>query len=40
MLFAKFLVSSLKVIDMVGFMSFFARFTRTTIKIPLKTAED
>ena len=31
----KFLVSSLKVIDTVGFLSFFQSFTRTTIKIPL-----
>ena len=32
---AKFLVSSIKVIDTVGFLSFFKSFTRTTIKIPL-----
>ena len=33
---AKFLVSSVKVIDTVGFLSFFKSFTRTTIKTPLK----
>ena len=33
---AKFLVISIKVIDKVGFLSFFLSFTRTTIKIPLK----
>ena len=32
---AKFLISSVKVIDTVGFLSFFKSFTRTTIKIPL-----
>ena len=32
---AKFLVSSIKVIDTMGFLSFFKIFTRTTIKIPL-----
>ena len=32
---AKFLVSCLKVVDTVGFLSFFESFTQTTIKIPL-----
>ena len=32
---AKFLVSSVKIIDTVEFLSFFKSFTRTTIKIPL-----
>ena len=36
---AKFLVSSIKVIDTVGFLSFFKSFTRTTIKVPLKFQE-
>ena len=33
---AKFLVSRIKYIDTVGFLSFFSSFTQTTIKIPLK----
>ena len=33
---ARFLVSSVKDIHTVGFLSFFSSFTRTTIKIPLK----
>ena len=37
---AKFLVSSVKIIDTVGFLSFFKSFTRTTIKIPLKSLSD
>ena len=35
---AKFIFSSIKVSDMVGFLSFFKSFTRTTIRIPLKYA--
>ena len=33
---AKFLFSRVKVIDAVGFLSFFSSFTGTTVKIPLK----
>ena len=36
---AKFFLSSVKVIDTVGFLSFFKSFTRTTIKIPLKVIQ-
>ena len=32
----KSVVSRVKVIDTVGFLSFFKSYTRTTIKIPLK----
>ena len=35
---AKFLVTSIKVIDTVGFLSVFKSFTPTTIKIPLKSS--
>ena len=35
---AKFLVSSVKVIDKVGFLSCFLSFTRTAIKVPLKSS--
>ena len=34
---AKLLFSRVKVIDAVGFLSFFSSFTGTTIKIPLNT---
>ena len=35
---AKFLVSRVKDIDTMGFLSFFSSFSQTTIKIPLKFA--